>query len=138
MTLLYRVNSDFIKISETSGTIQNTSRVFDLEVSNQPEPNSGIILFGLNKFSFSNDETIYLRCIDGVADVRVVPFTTDATGGGSSVDDFDSQLDSIFGGDSFANDSDMENAFNDIFNGGGISYASDTDVDSALDDIFNP
>lgn len=125
--MLYRVNSDFIKISETSGTIQNTSRVFDLEVSNQPEPNSGIILFGLNKFSFSN-ETIYLRCIDGVADVRVVPFVTDSSGGGSS----------STSGDNFTDDSDMENAFNDIFNGGGISYASDTDVDSALDDIFNP
>lgn len=137
MTLLYRVNTDFIKISETTGTIQNTSRVFDLEVSNQPEPNSGIILFGLNKFSFSN-ETIYLRCIDGVADVRVVPFTTDgSSGGGSSADDFDSQLDSIFGGDSFADDNDMENAFNDIFSGGS-SYASDPDIDSALDDIFNP
>lgn len=124
--MIYHVNNDFIKINETSGTIQNTSRVFDLEVSDSPTPNSGIILFGLNKFSFSN-ETIYLRCIDGVADVRVVPFVTDSSGGGSS----------STSGDNFADDSDMENAYNDIFNGNGIP-TSDTDIDSALDDIFNP
>ena len=92
--MIYNVTNDFTKINETSGTIQNTSRVFDLEVSNSPEPNSGFLLFGLNKFSFHN-ETIYLRCIGGVADVRVVPFST--SGGGnaaSNIDDFNSQLDS--------------------------------------------
>ena len=134
--MIYNVTNDFTKINETSGTIQNTSRVFDLEVSNSPEPNSGFLLFGLNKFSFHN-ETIYLRCIGGVADVRVVPFST--SGGGnaaSNIDDFNSQLDSILSGETFADDDDMQSAIDDIFNGS--STSSDPDIDSALDNIFNP
>ena len=130
--MLYTVTNDFIKINETQGTIQNTSRVFDIEVSDSPSPNSGIILFGLNKLSFNG--TKYIRCIDGNAEVRVVPFATDSTGG-SSVDDFNSQLDSILGGDSFADDNDMQNAIDDIFNGNS-NPSSDPDIDSALDDIF--
>lgn len=125
--MLYTVTDDFIKINETQGTIQNSSRVYDIEVSDSPEPNSGIILFGLNKFSFSG--TKYIRCIGGNAQVRVVPFATDNGGSTSSGSSFD--------GEHFANDTDMENAYNDIFNGNGNSI-SDPDIDSAIDDIFNP
>ena len=132
--MLYTVTNDFVKINETQGTIQNSSRVFDIEVSDKSEPNSGIILFGLNKFSFSG--TKYIRCIGGAAQVRVVPFATDNGGSTSSVDDFDSQVDSILGGETFANDDDMQNAIDDIFNGN--STVSDSDIDSELDNIFNP
>jgi len=132
--MLYTVTDDFVKVAEAQGTIQNSSRVFDIEVSDKPEPNSGIILFGLNKFSFTG--TKYIRCIGGNAQVRVVPFATDFSGGGSSVDDFNQQLDSIIGGDHFANDDDMQQAIDDIFNGN--STISDPDIDSELDNIFNP
>ena len=125
--MIYTVTDDFVKINETQGTIQNSSRVYDIEVSDSPEPNSGIILFGLNKFSFSG--TKYIRCIGGAAQVRVVPFSTDNSGGGTSSSSID--------GDNFANDTDMENAYNDIFNGNG-NPISDPDIDSAIDDIFNP
>ena len=133
--MIYTVTNDFVKINQTQGTIQNTSRVFDIEVSDSPSHNSGIILFGLNKFSFNG--TKYIRCIGGTAEVRVVPFATELSGGGSSVDDFDSQLDSILGGDNFADDTDMQNAIDDIFNGNS-NPSSDPDIDSELDNIFNP
>lgn len=129
--MIYHVTNDFVKITETSGTIQNSSRVFDIEVSDSPTPNSGIILFGLNQFSFSGSK--YIRCIGGSADVRVVSFDTKST---SDTDDFDSQVDSILSGDQFADDNDLLNAIDDIFNGN--SSSSDPDIDSALDDIFNP
>lgn len=131
--MIYNVTSDFTKLSETSGTIQNTSRVYDIEVSDKPTPDSGIILFGLNKFSFSN-QTIYVRCIGGSAEIRVVPFTTDATSGGASSS-------SIPADETFADDNDVENLYDDIFNQGGISSGGDSavtdpDMDSELDNIF--
>ena len=106
--MIYAVTSDFVKINETQGTIQNTSRVYDIEVSDKPEPNSGIILFGLNKFSFSG--TKYIRCIGGSAQVRVVPFATDSTGDNSS------SSSSSIDGEHFADDDEMQKAIDDIFN----------------------
>ena len=64
--MIYSVSEHFIKIDETSGTIQNTSYIFDVEVSHKPEIDSGILLRPLNKYSFS-DQDIFLRCIDGRA-----------------------------------------------------------------------
>ena len=98
----YTVTTDFIKISETVGTIQNLSHIYNIEVSNKAELDSGILLHPLNKFTF-NDETIFLRCVDGTAEVRVVPFLVDTFGGtvqgGTSggFDTFDdSDVDDIF------------------------------------------
>lgn len=81
--MIYNVTDQFVQINETSGTIQNTSFIYDVEVSHKAEVNSGILLRPLNKYSFS-DQTIYLRCIDGRADVRVVPFLVDMGVGLSS------------------------------------------------------
>ena len=99
--MIYSVSNDFLKIDETAGTIQNTSYIFDIEVSHKPDNDSGILLRPLNKYSFT-DQTIYLRCIGGSAEVRVVPFTVDmGVGSASSVssgfDSFtDGDLDDIF------------------------------------------
>lgn len=88
--MLYNVTNDFVKIDETSGTIQNNSRIFDIEISHKTEADSGILLRTLNKYTFT-DQTIYVRCIDkgGRAEVRVVPFIVDSggviSGGGSSI-----------------------------------------------------
>lgn len=126
--MIYNVTSDFTKLSETSGTIQNTSRVYDIEVSDKPTPDSGIILFGLNNFSFSN-QTVYVRCIGGSAEIRVVPFTTGTTSGGASSSTTPAD-------ETFADDSDVDNFYDDIFNSGGTSAVTDPDMDSELDNIF--
>lgn len=72
--MLYTVENDFLKIDETEGTIQNSSQIFHVEVSDKPVPDSGFILYPLNKISFVG--TRYLRCIEQgkFAIVRVVPF----------------------------------------------------------------
>lgn len=64
----------FTRINETSGTLQNTSKICDVEVSNEAVENTGIILSPQDKFSFSN-ATLYVRCVGGGgAEIRVVPF----------------------------------------------------------------
>ena len=102
--MIYSVANDFVKINETSGTIQNTSSIFSVEISDKAEIDSGLILPPLNKISFS-DKTLYARCIDENmrAELRVVPFVVDmgvgSSSGGSSIgsDSFDqSDLDDIF------------------------------------------
>lgn len=104
IALIYYVKNEFVKITETSATIQNTSCIYDVEISNKAEPNSGILLRPLNKFSFS-DQTIYARCVDegALVELRVVPFTVDMGAGNSSsgdssgFDTFDQgDLDDIF------------------------------------------
>ena len=87
----YNVSNYFLQISETKGTIQNTSNIFSIEVSNQPTPNSGVLLFPLNKYTFIN-ERLYVRCVDGSAVINVVPFVLDTaivSSGGSSSGDVD-------------------------------------------------
>lgn len=86
--MIYNLTNDFIKINETTGTIQNTSSIYSLEMSLSNVKDSGILLFPLSKVSFTNKE-IYLRCYDGAgAEARVIPFETDAKGGdGTSIVD---------------------------------------------------
>lgn len=74
----YEVTGEFVKIGETTGTIQNTSNVYAVEVSHKAEADSGIILYPLNKFSF-NDAVLYVRCVDvgGRAVINVSPFVVD-------------------------------------------------------------
>lgn len=78
--MIYHVTNDFTKINETSGTVQNNSSVYDVEISDRPTAGSGILLHPLNKFTFNNQ--IYVRCVaGGWAAINVVPFIVD----GSSV-----------------------------------------------------
>lgn len=83
--MLYQLNNKFTKINELSGTVQNSS-IFTVEMSNKNEIDSGILLYPRQSYSFSNT-TIYLRCIEGAATVRVVTFgvNSGSGGGGGSV-----------------------------------------------------
>ena len=85
--MIYNVTSSFTRITETAGTIQNNSYIYPIEVSNQAVADSGILLYPLNKFSFSGTQ-LYLRCIesDKEAEVRVVPFEAAVLRGGDAVD----------------------------------------------------
>lgn len=79
----YIVSGEFTKIDETSGTIQNTSKINVVEVSDTNEKGSGIMLYPLDRFTFS--KSIYARCVDGGgAEVRVVPFEAGVQRGGGS------------------------------------------------------
>ena len=103
----YNVTSEFTKISETSGTIQNVSNVYPVEVSDKAEAGSGILLYPLNRFSF-NEALLYVRCIDsgGHAEILVTPFVVDMgvgviSGGASS------------GTQSFNDSTDVDDIFKD-------------------------
>ena len=97
----------FTKLDPTTGTIQNNSLIYDVEVSDKAEVGSGILLHARNKYTFFN-QVLYVRCCakGGWAEVNVVPFLVDSggifSGGGSSgvVDDpehfTDDDLDDIF------------------------------------------
>lgn len=77
----YIVSGEFTEITETSGTIQNTSKINVVEVSDTNEKGSGIMLYPLDRVTFS--KSIYARCVDGGgAEVRVVPFEVGTQGGG--------------------------------------------------------
>ena len=108
--LIYEVTNEFLKINETKGTIQNTSAINTVEVSDSAAQNSGFFLYPLSKISF-NEPAIYLRCVENNASayVRVVSFVVDS---GGSV-----------GGGSSSSSSDS-------------SVASDEEIDDLLDDIF--
>lgn len=80
--MIYTINSEFTKLNETQGTVQNSSNGCTLELSDSNVPDSGILIYPLNKVSFSGEK--YLRCVDGAAWARVVPFVLDAEGGDDS------------------------------------------------------
>ena len=107
--LIYEVTNEFLKISETKGTIQNTSAINTVEVSDSAAQNSGFFLYPLSKISF-NEPAIYLRCVENNASayVRVVPFVVDSGG-------------TVGGGTGSSTDS---------------AVASDEEIDDLLDDIF--
>lgn len=140
----YEVTGEFVKIAETAGTIQNTSNVYAVEVSHKAEADSGIILYPLNKFSFS-DETIYLRCIDmgGRAEIRVLPFAVDSGGNGSA-----SSTTTISGGISCCGcsaldiasdeliDDMLKNVFGTVGSFSGIGGCS-VSLDIASDELIN-
>lgn len=120
----YYAKDTFTQISETSGTIQNASRIYNVEISNQAVVDSGILLFPLNKFSFS-DTTLYIRCADkgGWAEIRVVPFLVDfgtaSSGGSSSVDSTDADVDAMIA---------------DALNG---DIVTDPDADATIDEMLD-
>ncbi len=79
--MIYQLTKDFTKITETTGTVQNTSHIYTLEMSQSNVKDSGIFIYPLQSKSFSN-KTIYLRCVDGAgAEARVIPFEVGAGGG---------------------------------------------------------
>ena len=80
----YFVTSDsFTKIGETEGTIQNVDSIHTVEMSDSQNFDCGILIYPHQKHSF-NGARIFLRCIDGTAEVRVVPFEIDVGTGGES------------------------------------------------------
>lgn len=79
--MIYNLTRSFTQIAETTGTIQNASSTTTVEMSTSNTPDTGILIYPLEKVSFS-DKTIYLRCVDGEsAEVRVIPFELFAGGG---------------------------------------------------------
>ena len=155
----YTVTSEFTKLNETGGTIQNISQIYTLEVSSYRTKDSGILVYPLNSITFSGSP-VYVRCVDtnGFIDVRVATFTV---GGASSLPvepdnpnvviidgvpytvesgaNMDSVTDSIFNDNinPVATDEEINAALDNIFSGGGGQTSSgDTDFDSSLDDIF--
>ena len=85
--MIYTITDSFTKLSERSGTIQN-SCIYPIEVSNKAQPGTGITLRPNEKISFAN-LTVYVRSESLKGEIRVVPFiigTVDSSssGGGSS------------------------------------------------------
>ena len=123
--MIYNVTSDFTRINESSGTIQNDSYIYAVEVSDKAVVDSGILLYPLNKFSFSG--TRYMRCTDagGWAEIRVVPFFVDGgifSGDTSTTDDTQD-----------ATDDDTSNIIDDAWNG---DYQPDDDTNEIIDDMW--
>ena len=115
--MLYTITSEFTKLNETQGTVQNSSNIYTLELSDSTETDSGVLIFPLNKLSFSG--TKYLRCVDGNTQARVVSFAEVTSSGASAVDDVADVIDDIWNnaGDSSAVEHDeFSDALNDIFN----------------------
>lgn len=83
--MIYSLSKDFTQIAETTGTIQNTSQIYTLEMSQSNVKDSGIFIYPLQSKSFSG-KTIYLRCVDGAgAEARVIPFEVGVGGGDTAV-----------------------------------------------------
>ena len=75
-----QLSKEFTKLSETTGTVQNTSDKFTLELSNKNELNSGIFIYPHRQCSFKNTQ-VYLRCVNGYVVANIATSTLD---GGSS------------------------------------------------------
>lgn len=80
--MLYTLTSSFTRLSETTGTIQNSSS-HSIEVSNQEIFGTGVVIKPGETFSFSG-ANLFARCEGAKAVVRVVPFVLGAGGSGSS------------------------------------------------------
>ena len=115
--MLYSLTTEFIKLNETQGTVQNSSNIFTLELSDSNEIDSGVLIYPLNQLSFSG--TKYLRCVDGNTQARVVSFAEITASSGSAVDDTADVIDDIWnnaGGSSSLESDEFSDALNDIFN----------------------
>lgn len=77
--MIYPVGKDFIKIAETSGTVQNSSSTYTIEMATEPTANSGICIYPTQAVSF-REQTVYLRCLNGTTKIRCVPFELGAKG----------------------------------------------------------
>ena len=83
--MIYTVGKDFIKLDETSGTVQNTSSTYTIEMATEPVINSGLHVYPQQNISFRNTD-IYLRCLNGTAQIRCVPFELSPKGVDDDVD----------------------------------------------------
>lgn len=133
--MIYNITGNFTKIAEIAGTIQNNSHVYSVEVSDKAVAGSGVLLYPLNKFSFS-DRTIYLRCVDAnaFAEIRVTPFAVEGGGvvsGGSSSTNINIASDQLISGmltDVFGDTSGVSSTSGNV--------ATDDQINNILDDIF--
>lgn len=96
--MIYTITTEFTKLNETQGTVQNPSNIFTLELSDSNVPDSGVLIYPLNQLSFSG--TKYLRCIDGNTQARVVSFAAVPNSGTSSDDSVEDVIDDIWNDDS--------------------------------------
>lgn len=104
MILVYHVSKEFVRIEDVSGTIQNVSNVYTVEVSDRAVENSGVLIFPLNQLAFCGQ--LFMRCTDGFAEVRVVPF---GQGGGISAVTLDGETYNV------ATASDISDMLNSVF-----------------------
>lgn len=121
--MIYNVTNEFTRLAETAGTIQNNSYIYPIEISNQAVADSGILLYPLNKFTFSGTQ-LYMRCTDGGAwaEIRVVPFLLDfGTSTATPTADTDT-------------DSDVDELIADALNG---TYSTDPDADSVINEMLD-
>ena len=116
----YLLSKEFTQLNETKGTVQNASPIRTIEMSATNEKNSGILIPPRGMIYFS-DSVVYLRCVDGGAEARVVPFKAMRKGGGAN--EFDAPVNDIWNDDTTGDTS-------------GDSSAFDPDWDSKLDEIF--
>lgn len=83
--MIYTVGNEFVKLNETSGTIQNSSSTTTIEMATEPNIGSGIHVYPQQIVSFHNAD-IYLRSLRGETQVRYVPFDINSRGGDDDVD----------------------------------------------------
>lgn len=136
--MIYRVSNEFVKINETSGTIQNTGSCYVIELSDRAEKGSGFLLNPRQSITFSGE--LFARRTGNdtrAVDLRVVPFFATQGGAGGSGGISDEQV---------ATDSDLNELMDDVFSGGESSslvvpdeqVATDDDLHELMDEVFNP
>lgn len=133
--MIYNVTNEFTQLAESAGTIQNNSYIYPVEISDRAEVDSGILLYPLNKFSFSGTK-LYMRCVDGGAwaEIRVVPFVVDFDGTASASEQTTDNPDAIVNSMWASNDSsDADQTISDMWNSGD---SGDTG-DGFSDDLSN-
>lgn len=82
--MIIEVGKTFEPITITSGIIQNTSRIYTLELSETAEEGDGVFIYPLHEHVFT-EKQLFVRCVDGTARVRVTtPFEFE-TGGSQTV-----------------------------------------------------
>ena len=133
------------KINEISGTIQNTSQINKIEISNSADFTHNVILYPYETRAFNIQ--LYARLFDNndlPVEIRVVPFNLGGSISNISTEtsitriatdeEFISMLDDIFGGGStITEDPDSGGTVN--INGQIYNVISDSDFNSMLDDL---
>lgn len=71
--MIYEISEEYDSIDESTGTLQNTSLIHTIEVANKPDADNGILLYPRQKIVFS-ELSLWVRCLDGTAYVRVIPY----------------------------------------------------------------
>lgn len=132
--MIYRVSTDFVKIAETSGTMQNTGSCYVIEVSDRAEKGSGFLLNPRQSITFSGN--LYARRTGNdtrAVDLRVVPFLASQGAGGSGGSSSGTVPD-----EQVATDTELNDLMDDVFSGGSSSVIDDQGIGELMDDVFNP